>query len=164
MQWRLGNRPFKMSQINFGNMAKAQSGLTWGDFDRATQQHGLATTGGLVSTTWIAGFTLGGKIGWLGRKQGLTVDNLVPSEVMTPEGKHVKSSSQENQDPFWGLRSGRGNFGIVTRFKYRLHTVGSRVSWNHRNKRLRRQYDQLKERKRAMCVFNRSLFACVPHE
>jgi FAD/FMN-containing dehydrogenase len=104
-------------------LAFADPGLTWGEFDAATQAHGLATTGGLVSTTGIAGFTLGGGIGWLMRKHGLTVDNLVGAELVTAEGETLRASETENQDLFWALRGGGGNFGIVTRFEYRVHPV-----------------------------------------
>lgn len=108
-------------------IARAGAGVTWGEFDRATQQYGLATTGGLVSTTSIAGFTLGGGMGWLERKYGLTCDNLLAAEVVTAEGKLVRASPDENPDLFWALRGGGGNFGIVTEFTYRLHPVGPTV-------------------------------------
>ena len=104
-------------------LAFADPGLTWGEFDATTQAHGLATTGGLVSTTGIAGFTLGGGIGWLMRKHGLTVDNLVAAELVTAEGELLRASESENKDLFWALRGGGGNFGIVTRFEYRAHPV-----------------------------------------
>ncbi|HLJ62098.1 MAG TPA: FAD-binding oxidoreductase [bacterium] len=104
--------------------ARAQPGLTWGEFDRETQAFGLATTGGLVTTTGIAGFTLGGGIGWLMRKHGLTIDNLVSADVVTADGTLVTASPASHPDLFWGLRGGGGNFGIVTSFEYRLHPVG----------------------------------------
>lgn len=104
--------------------AKAEPGLTWGEFDGGTQAHGLATTGGLVTTTGIAGFTLGGGIGWLMRRHGLTIDNLVSVEMVTAAGKRVRASADENPDLFWGVRGGGGNFGVVTSFEYRLHPVG----------------------------------------
>lgn len=103
---------------------RAEPGLTWGEFDRETQAFGLATTGGLVSTTGIAGFTLGGGIGWLMRQHGLTVDNLLAADVVTADGRLVSASATDNPDLFWGLRGGGGNFGVVTSFEYRLHPVG----------------------------------------
>ena len=107
--------------------AVAQAGATWADFDHETQAFGLAVTGGLVSTTGIAGFTLGGGIGWLMRKHGLTADNLVSADMVTAEGRLVHASENENQDLFWALRGGGGNFGVVTAFEYRLHPVGPTV-------------------------------------
>ena len=104
--------------------ARAEAGLTWGEFDAATQEHGLAVTGGRFSTTGIAGLTLGSGSGWLERKCGLTADNLVSVEVVTAAGERVTASSDENPDLFWGIRGGSGNFGIVTSFVYRLHEVG----------------------------------------
>jgi FAD/FMN-containing dehydrogenase len=104
--------------------ARAEAGMTWGEFDAATQQHGLAVTGGRFSTTGIAGLTLGSGSGWLERKCGLTADNLLAAEVVTADGRHVTASADENADLFWGLRGGSGNFGIVTSFTYRLHDVG----------------------------------------
>jgi len=107
--------------------AHAQAGLTWGEFDKATQAHGRATTGGLVSTTGIAGFTLGGGFGWLVRKYGLTVDNLLSVDMVLASGQHVTASPTENADLFWGVRGGGGNFGVVTSFEYRLHSVGPNI-------------------------------------
>lgn len=105
--------------------AKAQTGATWGDFDKATQEFGLATTGGIVSTTGIAGLTLGGGVGWLVRKHGFSCDNLVEAEVVTAEGKVLIANINENADLFWGLRGGSGNFGVVTSLTYRLHPVSN---------------------------------------
>ena len=102
---------------------RAQGGVTWGEFDHETHAFGLGTTGGLVSTTGIAGLTLGGGIGWLMRKHGLTCDNLVSADVVTADGAFVTASAEENSDLYWGLRGGGGNFGIVTSFEYQLHPV-----------------------------------------
>jgi FAD/FMN-containing dehydrogenase len=109
-------------------LARAQAGLTWGEFDRETQLYGLATTGGAISSTGIAGLTLGGGIGWLQRKYGLTCDNLVSAEVVTADGRLLTAHEDDNPDLFWGLRGGGGNFGIVTSFEYRLHPVGEVVA------------------------------------
>jgi len=104
--------------------ARCGSGLTWGEFDQATQEHGLATTGGRVSTTGVAGFTLGGGSGWLERKCGLACDNLIAVELVTAEGEHVRASESENPDLFWALHGGGGNFGVATAFEFALHPVG----------------------------------------
>jgi FAD/FMN-containing dehydrogenase len=105
-------------------IARAQAGLTWGEFDRETQHFGLAVTGGRVTHTGIAGQTLGSGSGWLERKYGLTCDSLLSAEVVTANGKFLKASEKENEDLFWGLKGGGGNFGIVTSFEFRLHPVG----------------------------------------
>jgi FAD/FMN-containing dehydrogenase len=104
--------------------ARAEAGVLWGELDRETQLFGLATVGGIVTHTGIAGLTLGGGIGWLTRKHGATVDNLLSADVVTAQGEIVTASEQENPDLFWGIRGGGGNFGIVTSFEYRLHPVG----------------------------------------
>jgi FAD/FMN-containing dehydrogenase len=111
-----------------GQLARAEGGVTWGILDRATQEHGLAVTGGMVSSTGIAGLTLGGGIGWLMGKHGLSADNLVAAEVVLADGRVLVAGAEENEDLFWGLRGGGGNFGVVTRFEYRLHPVGPRVT------------------------------------
>jgi FAD/FMN-containing dehydrogenase len=103
---------------------RAEAGLTWGEFDRETQAFGLATTGGIISTTGIAGLTLGGGIGWLMGKYGLSCDNLRSVDMVTASGQCVTASATENPDLFWGVRGGGGNFGIVTSFEYQLHPVG----------------------------------------
>lgn len=106
-----------------GRRVSAGGGVTWGEYDRATAEHGLASTGGLVSTTGIAGFTLGGGIGWLMRKYGLACDNLVSAQVVTADSKVLNANSEENSDLFWGLCGGGGNFGVVTAFEFQLHPV-----------------------------------------
>jgi len=103
--------------------ARAEGGATWGDFNHATYPFGLATTGGIVSTTGIGGLTLGGGIGYLSRGCGLSCDNLLSCDVVTAEGKFLTASERENEDLFWALRGGGGNFGVVTSFEYRLHPV-----------------------------------------
>ena len=105
----------------------AQAGCLWSDLDQETQEFGLALTGGLVSTTGIAGFTLGGGVGWLLRRCGLTCDSLVGADVVTADGQLVHASAEEHPDLFWALRGGGGNFGVVTAFEYALHEVGPTV-------------------------------------
>jgi FAD/FMN-containing dehydrogenase len=107
--------------------ARAQAGVLWGELDRETQLHGLATVGGIVTHTGIAGLTLGGGIGWLMRKYGATVDNLLSVDLVTADGELITASHSVNPDLFWGVRGGGGNFGIVTSFEYRLHPVGPMV-------------------------------------
>jgi FAD/FMN-containing dehydrogenase len=104
--------------------ARAQAGVLWSELDHETQAFGLATNGGTISHTGIAGLTLGGGVGWLMRRYGLTVDNLLSVDVVTADGRLVKASATENEDLFWGLRGGGGNFGIATSFEYQLHPVG----------------------------------------
>jgi FAD/FMN-containing dehydrogenase len=105
-------------------LAVAQPGLTWGGFDRAAQAHGLAVTGGIMSDTGVGGLTLGGGIGWLMRKHGLTADNLLGADLVTADGELLRASPEQNAELFWGLQRGGGNFGIVTELRFRLHPVG----------------------------------------
>jgi FAD/FMN-containing dehydrogenase len=103
---------------------RAEGGATWGEFDAATQEHGLAVTGGRVTDTGIGGLILGSGSGWLERKLGFVCDNMIAAEVVTADGRKVTASDDENADLFWGLRGGGGNFGIVTAFHLRLHEIG----------------------------------------
>jgi FAD/FMN-containing dehydrogenase len=106
---------------------RAEAGATWGDFDRETQAFGLAVTGGRFSTTGIAGLTLGSGSGWLERRCGLAGDNLLAADVVTADGRFLQASPRENEDLYWGIRGGGGNFGIVTSFVYRLHEIGPMI-------------------------------------
>lgn len=124
--------------IDFSNMktvsvdaeqrrAYVEPGATLGDFDEAVQAHGLATPVGINSTTGIAGLTLGGGFGWLTRKYGMTIDNLVAAEIVTAEGDKIRASENENTDLFWAIRGGGGNFGVVTQFEFKLQPVGPEI-------------------------------------
>src|SRR5262245_25837984 len=103
--------------------AKAQGGATWGDFNDATHEFVLATTGGVVSTTGVAGLTLGGGIGHIARGYGLSCDNLVSADVVTADGRMLVASERENEDLFWAIRGGSGNYGVVTSFEFQVHPV-----------------------------------------
>ncbi len=119
-----------MKQIHVDPVTKRATvgpGCTLGDLDEATLKHGLATPVGINSTTGIAGLTLGGGFGWLSRKYGMTIDNLMSANVVTADGRQLRASASENPDLFWGLRGGGGNFGIVTQFEFQLHPVGPDV-------------------------------------
>jgi FAD/FMN-containing dehydrogenase len=106
-----------------GRRVRAEGGCTWADLNHATAAFGMATTGGIVSSTGIAGLTLGGGLGFLARRCGLTCDNLLSADVVTAEGRFLTCSEDHNEDLFWALRGGGGNFGVVTSFEYRLHDV-----------------------------------------
>lgn len=107
--------------------ARAQAGVLWGEFDRETQHFGLASTGGTVSTTGIAGLTLGGGVGWLNGKYGLACDNLLSVDIVTADGELRHASAAENEELFWGIRGAGANFGVVTSFEFQLHPVGPTI-------------------------------------
>ena len=118
----------KKTRVDVANkIAFVEPGATLKDFDEEVQKHGLATPVGINSTTGIAGLTLGGGFGWLTRKYGMTVDNLLSVEIVTVDGKILRASENENSDLFWAIRGGGGNFGIVTEFEFKLHSVGPEI-------------------------------------
>jgi FAD/FMN-containing dehydrogenase len=106
-------------------IARAEAGLTWGEYAQAAQEHGLATTSGDVATVGLAGLTLGGGLGWMVRKYGLTIDHLLSVELVTADGRLLRASANEHPDLFWALRGGGGNFGIATAFEFRLEPAGT---------------------------------------
>ena len=107
--------------------AYVEPGATLANLDEAAQAHGLATPVGINSTTGIAGLTLGGGFGWLTRKYGMTIDNLVSVDMVTAEGKKIRASENDNADLFWAIRGGGGNFGVVTQFEFQLFPVGPEI-------------------------------------
>src|SRR5262249_43847482 len=111
-----------------GRTARVQGGVTWAELNRETQLHGLAVTGGVVSSTGIAGLTLGGGLGWLMGKYGLALDNLRSIELVTAQGEVMRASKEEETDLFWAVRGGGGNFGVATSFEFQLHRVGPMVT------------------------------------
>jgi FAD/FMN-containing dehydrogenase/pimeloyl-ACP methyl ester carboxylesterase len=121
-------RPMKRIEVDQrARTCRAQAGLTWGELDARTQEHGLAVTGGRVSTTGVAGLALGGGSGWIERKCGYAVDNLLSVELVTADGRILTASERSHPDLFWGTRGGGGNFGVATSFEFRLHPIGPAV-------------------------------------
>ena len=108
-------------------IATVQPGALWGDFDAATQAHGLASPAGIVTHTGVAGLTVGGGFGWLSRRWGLTSDNLLSVRMLLADGSRVRAAPDENEDLFWAVRGGGGNFGVVTKFEFRLYPLGTQV-------------------------------------
>ena len=122
-------RPMRDIQVDAdARQVRVGAGVTWAEFDRATQEHGLATTGGRVSTTGVAGLTLGGGSGWTERAWGLSCDNLISVDLVTADGREVTASEDENPDLFWALHGGGGNFGVATSFVFKLHELGPLVT------------------------------------
>lgn len=120
--------PMKGIEVDpFSRVVRVQPGVVWGELDRATQAHGLATTGGRMTTTGVAGFVLGSGSGWLERVHGLAADNLVSAELVTATGETITVDETANPELLWGLRGGGGNFGVVTEFTLRLHPVGPEI-------------------------------------
>jgi FAD/FMN-containing dehydrogenase len=121
--------PMKAIQVDLrGRTVRAQGGVTWGELNRETQRHGLAVTGGVVSSTGIAGLTLGGGLGWLMGKYGLALDNLRAVELVSAAGEAMRAAGDEHPDLFWAVRGGGGNFGVATTLEYQLHPVGPTVT------------------------------------
>jgi hypothetical protein len=150
-------RPMKEITIDpEARTARVQGGATWGDLDAATQEHGLAVTGGRVSDTGVAGLTLGSGSGWLSRFMGLSCDNLIGAEVVTPDGSVIKASEDENAELLWGLRGGGGNFGVVTDFEFNLAEVGHTI--------LAGQLIHPRERAEEVMAFYRDFISETPDE
>ena len=144
---------------------RAQGGVTWGELNRETQQHGLAVTGGVVSSTGIAGLTLGGGLGWLMGKYGLALDNLRAAELVMADGRVMRVSTDEEPDLFWAIRGGGGNFGIATCLEYELHPVGPTVTGGpivHPIARARELLHFFRERTRAL-PDEHTIFASLTH-
>ncbi len=115
-------------QVDASNKtALVDGGALWKDVDAATQQHGLATPGGLISDTGVAGLTLSGGIGWLRSRHGLCIDNMLSVQIVTATGNILRASATENSDLFWAVRGGGGNFGVITQFEFKLHDLGPKV-------------------------------------
>src|SRR5215213_7205757 len=136
--------------------ARAEGGVLWKELNRETQLHGLATTGGVVGSTGIAGLTLGGGLGWLMPKYGLALDNLRAAEIVLADGRVVRASAEENQDLFWGIRGGGGNFGIAASLEYELQQVGPMITGGAVVHPLVRAFDVLR--------FFRDVCATLPDE
>jgi FAD/FMN-containing dehydrogenase len=136
--------------------ARAQGGVTWAEFNRETQLHGLACTGGVVSSTGIAGLTLGGGLGWLLGKHGLALDNLLSVDIVTADGKLMKASAAKNPDLFWAVRGGGGNFGVAASFEFRVHPVGPTITGGL----VAHPFDQARD----MLQFYREITASAPDE
>jgi len=144
---------------------RAEGGTTWGDLNRETQRHGLAVTGGVVSTTGVGGLTLGGGLGWLMGKYGLALDNLRAVELVTAGGKVLRASKHEEPDLFWALRGGGGNFGVATTLEYDLHPVGPTVMGGpiiHLNDRSRAVLEFYRDSTRSLAD-EHTLFATLTH-
>jgi FAD/FMN-containing dehydrogenase len=149
--------PLKGIQVDArGRSVRAQGGVLWRELNRETQLHGLATTGGIVGSTGIAGLTLGGGIGWLMPKYGLALDNLRSAELVTADGRIVRASDDENADLFWAIRGGGGNFGIAASLEYSLHHVGPMITGGVVVHPLLRAFDVLR--------FYRDTCASLPDE
>ncbi len=121
-------RPMKLLEIDpVARTARVGGGCTWGEFDAAAQVHGLATTGGRVSTTGVSGLTLGGGSGWLERKHGLSCDNLLAVELVAADGRELRADDEQHPDLLWACKGGGGNFGVVTAMEFKLHPVGPQI-------------------------------------